>query len=373
MGLSKAQQSAYIKNTRALAGSPATSMSNETVAALICLTARDIVAHSTISGSGFPEIPDDLFALADHAAYLPELYDTASASALGLRTKELPIVLYEKLINCGIGDLDTYFFTLAKLHRRRWRYENILSTQAFPRIEQVGPRAMLQYGQGDPRALAVLLTWRKWIYDIDNRAAQETGYIFEPALAGALGGQSFSPNSSPIRRLSDDRKGRQVDCIVESPSGRWAYEFKIRVTKAASGQGRWNEELSFPREASAAGFTPVLVVFDATDNYRLSELSRVYRDNGGAAYTGEEAWQHIESRSGTIMGLFVDKYLRAPLAALLYHEPEHNALPSIEFSMSERRIMITIQGSPPLVIARNPEDLISESGEETEIGEEPLW
>jgi len=41
---------------------------------------------------------------------------------------------------------------------------------------------MLQYGQADPAALAVLLTWRKWIYDIDNRAAQETGYVFEPAL-----------------------------------------------------------------------------------------------------------------------------------------------------------------------------------------------
>lgn len=373
MGLSKAQQSAYIKNIRVLAQPQATNMSDETVAALICLTARDIVACGLVPRSGFPEIPDDLFVLADYATSLPELYDTASASAFGLRTKELPIALYEKLVTCGISDLDTYFFSLAKLHRRRWRYENILSTQSFPRIEQVGPRAMLQYGQGDPRALAVLLTWRKWIYDIDNRAAQETGYIFEPALAGALGGQSISPNSSPIRRLNDASKGRQVDCLVENPSGRWAYEFKIRVTIAASGQGRWKEELSFPREARAAGFTAVLVVFDATDNYRLSELSKAYRDNGGAAYTGEEAWRHVESRSGTIMGLFVDKYLRAPLAALLHHEPAHNALPSIEFSMSDRRITITVQGSPPLVIARKPDDQVTESGDEIENGEEPLW
>jgi len=50
------------------------------------------------------------------------------------------------------------------------------------------------------------------------------------------------------------------------------YEFKIRVTIAASGQGRWAEELSFPEDARAAGFDPMLVVFDSTDNEKLAQL-----------------------------------------------------------------------------------------------------
>jgi hypothetical protein len=218
--------------------------------------------------------------------------------------------------------------------------------------KQVGPRAMLQYGQADTAALAVLLTWRKWIYDIDNRAAQETGYVFEPTLAGALGGASFSAGASPIKRLDDANKGRQVDCVVENSDGRWAYEFKIRVTIAASGQGRWGQELSFPAEARAAGFTPVLVVFDATENPKLSELSRAYRAAGGEAYTGEAAWGHIEERSGRVMALFVEKYLRGPLVALLEHEPDRGALPSIKFSMRSGEVDVSIDGWVPMRITR---------------------
>jgi len=201
----------------------------------------------------------------------------------------------------GHEDIDTYFRCLAELHKRRLRYEGILASQAFPLMEQVGPRAMLQYGHADPGALAVLLTWRKWIYDIDNRAAQETGYVFEPALVGALGGADVSASASPVKRRGDASRGRQVDCLLETAEGRWAYEFKIRVTIAASGQGRWAEELSFPGEARAAGYVPVLVVFDATENEKLGQLSQAYRAAQGETYIGQDAWQHIEQRSGPTM------------------------------------------------------------------------
>jgi hypothetical protein len=50
--------------------------------------------------------------------------------------------------------------------------------------------------------------------------------------------------------------GRQIDCL--DVDAKIAYEFKLRVTIAASGQGRFAEELSFPVECRAAGLTPVL-------------------------------------------------------------------------------------------------------------------
>lgn len=355
MGLSKAQQSAYVKRIRVSSGSPVASMSDETVSALVCRTALDIIQDGKIES-----IPSDLAILAGYAEGLPELYDLESPATFGLRVREAPVFLFDKLVNCGIPDLDTYFYSLTELHKRRLRYEKILSNQGFPRIEQVGPRAMLQYGQASPDTLAALLTWRKWIYDIDNRAAQETGYVFEPALIGALGGVSFSSDKSPVRRIGDPSKGRQVDCLVESPEGRWAYEFKIRVTIAASGQGRWGEELTFPAEAKAAGFTPVLIVFDATSNGKLTQLSKAYHDNDGYAFTGEAAWQHLESRSGVVMGLFVEKYLRAPLVSLLEDEPEPTALPSIQFSMLEHGIQVSIEGRPPMFIGRSQEVVSTE-------------
>jgi len=322
-------------------------MTDGAVAALVTRTARDLVDSGVIKDPS-----RELHNLAVRAAELPELYDAPSASGFELTPQEPPIVLYEQLITSGVEDIDTYFRCLAELHKRRLRYEGILASQAFPLMEQVGPRAMLQYGHADPGALAVLLTWRKWIYDIDNRAAQETGYVFEPALVGALGGADVSASASPVKRRGDASRGRQVDCLLETAEGRWAYEFKIRVTIAASGQGRWAEELSFPGEARAAGYVPVLVVFDATENEKLGQLSQAYRAAQGETYIGQDAWQHIEQRSGPTMALFVEKYLRQPLTLLLEHEPDRYALPSIEFSMTDERIIVSIEGRLPIIIDR---------------------
>ena len=64
----------------------------------------------------------------------------------------------------------------------------------------------------------------------------------------------FEPVShcySPVKRIDDNgnptNEGRQIDCYIEE--SREVYELKLRVTIAASGQGRFSEEMSFPYEA----------------------------------------------------------------------------------------------------------------------------
>lgn len=209
-----------------------------------------------------------------------------------------------------IPDFDTYLRALAGLHKRRRKYSAILSKQPLPKMVQIAPRALLEYGIIASPALASWLTWRKWFYDIDNRAAQETGYLFEPILASALGGISHGSRGSPVRRRNDRAKGRQVDCIVD----RTAYEFKLRVTIAASGQGRFGEELDFAEDCRRSGYKPVLLVLDPTPSHRLGDLAGEYARVGGEAFIGDQAWMHLESQAGPTMATFVEKYVRRPIA-----------------------------------------------------------
>jgi hypothetical protein len=132
--------------------------------------------------------------------------------------------------------------------------------------------------------------------------------LFEPVIAGAIGGIPCSAVRSPIRRSSGSG-GRQVDCLKDDK----AYEFKIRITTAASGQGRWGEEVLFPREARNSGYTPILIVLDPTPNPKLAELVKAFEDSGGLAFVGDDAWFHLKNEAGEEMGLFLDKYIRAPL------------------------------------------------------------
>ena len=223
-------------------------------------------------------------------------------------------ILYEKAIQ-EIPDFQTFFKCVCELHKRRRKYEMILQAQPLPTALQVSPRALLEFGILSTPALASWLTWRKWFYDIDNRAAQETGYLFEPILANALGGTPFGSRNSPVRRRTDPRKGRQVDCVV----GVDAYEFKLRVTIAASGQGRFSEEMDFAQDCLASGLRPILLVLDPTPSARLVDLSAAFRAVEGEAYIGNSAWEHIEERSGPTMATFVEKYVRRPIAALDEH------------------------------------------------------
>lgn len=217
-------------------------------------------------------------------------------------------------LKASVPDFVTYFQCLCSIHKRRRKFALILEAQPFAAIEQIAPRALLEYGLRAPEILATWLIWRKWIYDVDNRSAQETGYLFEPILAAALGGIPQSAKKSPVRRSNDNSKGRQVDCL--DSDNRLAYEFKMRVTIAASGQGRFQEELDFAQDCSSSGFTPVLLVLDPTPSTRLDELANEFRLAGGKAYVGNDAWQHIEQQAGEVMGKFVEEYVRKPLVSV---------------------------------------------------------
>jgi hypothetical protein len=213
------------------------------------------------------------------------------------------------------SDFGLYFLNLCSLHKRRLKFQKILLSQAKPTMDQVGARGLLEFGICDDDLLSNWLIWRKWIFDIDNRAGQETGYLFEPILASCLGGEAVGATNSPVKRLDESGQqttaGRQIDCYLGAES--MAYEFKIRVTIAASGQGRFSEELSFPKECRAAGITPVLMVLDPTRSTRLDELSTAFRRYDGIVYVGEQAWSHLEERSGTMMSRFIDNYIKPPL------------------------------------------------------------
>jgi hypothetical protein len=210
------------------------------------------------------------------------------------------------------ADFILYIDNLTALHRRRVKYQRILSQQPFPSMDQIGPRVLLEYGCCDVALLANWMAWRKWIYDIDNRSAQETGYLFEPVLASCLGGEAIGARNSPIKRLdpagNPTVNGRQVDCLV--PIDKTVYEFKLRVTIAASGQGRFGEELSFPFESQAAGYRPILLVLDPTPSSRLTELSAAFIQCGGTVYQGEEAWLHMEQQAGLVISRFIEKYIK---------------------------------------------------------------
>jgi len=281
-----------------------------------------------------------------------------------LRLPDLNFVdLFERLINTR-EDADSYFICLATLHKARLKYERILQSQPIPTIDQVGPRGLLQFGSLSPRVLITFLFWRKWIFDIDNRAGQETGYLFEPIIANAIGGIPASAKKSPVKRQGTG-SGRQVDCIREID--KQAYEIKLRVTIAASGQGRWQEELDFPQDCRASGYVPVLVVLDPTANPKLADLRAAFLNAGGEAHIGQEAWQHLEALAGNTMAVFLRRYVHTPIEALLDEVPE--VLPDIQLSMKDGIFTIAI-ADESLSLSRAPQDALA-SGED-EIPEDVL-
>ncbi len=248
----------------------------------------------------------------------------------------------EAISRCFAKDNDfaLYIENLCALHRRRIKYRRILSAQPLPTMDQIGPRALLEYGECGSQLLAHWMLWRKWIYDIDNRSAQETGYLFEPLLASCLGGESIGARNSPVKRLdaggNPTSKGRQIDCLV--PDTNKAFELKLRVTIAASGQGRFGEELSFPVEASAAGYTPILLVLDPTPSDRLTELSNKYIECGGEFYQGEAAWQYMELEAGDVISVFIDKYIKPVIQSI--EDVDINEVNNITLNWGEELVSI---------------------------------
>lgn len=239
-------------------------------------------------------------------------------------------------------DYSLFILNLSALHRRRVKYARILAGQPLPGIDQIGPRSLLEYGACDIALLTNWMMWRKWVYDVDNRAGQETGYFFEPVLASCLGGESVGARNSPVKRLDargrPTSRGRQIDCFV--PSLKRVYELKIRVSIAASGQGRFSEELSFPRECTAAGFTPILLVIDPTPSNRLEELERAFLDAGGECFKGPAAWQHMEEAAGVVVSAFIERYIKPPLQTFEDGYPELPAPVTLTWGGDEVAIAI---------------------------------
>jgi len=318
MALSKAQRVAFQKTRRQGSGAQGISLSDGAIRGLIAVVAADLGLENPVDA---PE-----FAGPSYFDYAPDAIEAPGGD---------PLTLLTQLVASGPPDTDQYFFSIAALHRARLKYQNILRLQATPSLDQVGPRGLIQYGDVSPKALGSLLILRKWLFDVDNRAAQETGYLFEPIIAGAIGGVPYSGKSSPVKR-NGTGSGRQVDCLV----GNRAYEFKLRVSIAASGQGRWKEELAFPVDCRLSGFKPVLVVFDPTENPKLKELARTFEENGGEVHIGEDAWMHLETEGGSTMGTFLDRFVRVPLAALLDETPDD--LPELRFLLTKELVRIAI-------------------------------
>lgn len=245
-----------------------------------------------------------------------------------------------------------YLKNLCFLYNKRVKYYKILQTQPFPKFEQIAPRGLLEFGNCENELLANWLEWRKWFYDIDNRSAQETGYIFEPILVSCLGGVAVSASHSPVKRIDDNgnktTQGRQIDCYVEERHE--VYELKMRVTIAASGQGRFNEELTFPFEAQQAGLTPILVVFDGTESTLLTKLQEQYLKYDGKCCVGKDAWDILTKNAGREMGMFINKYIFPPITQM---ERYMNATPQ-KIILSKDRDKIRIEGErDAYVFSRN--------------------
>lgn len=282
---------------------------------------------------------------------IPEFFNSGELSDLSIEGVD-PLPLFEQLLAANI-DSDMYFACLANLHKARLKYERILETQAIPTLEQVGPRGLLQYGKMSPKALVGLLYWRKWFFDIDNRAGQETGYIFEPVIANAVGGVPVTSTKSPIKRHDGSGKGRQVDCLL----GTRAYELKIRMTIAASGQGRWSEELSYPKDCKASGYTPVLIVLDSTPNQKLTELTKAFEAQEGECYVGDAAWAHLDALAGNTMATFLERYVRNPIEHLINEAPAD--IPPFTARLDGNLMVIQIDGED-MIIRRSDNEVVSD-------------
>jgi hypothetical protein len=324
MALSLSQQAAISKLYAVGNSDLGIPLTNEICTYLLAVIVRDLGLSKQ-----FPELPKDV----------PPFFTKEPLSTLRIAGKPFQKLL-ERLFTT-VENSDTYFYCLASLHKARLKYERILKAQPIPTIDQVGPRGLLQFGTLSPRALAAFLFWRKWIFDIDNRAGQETGYVFEPILAHAIGGVPVGAKKSPIKRGGTGPLGRQVDCVREVDKR--AYEFKLRVTIAASGQGRWGEEMEFPKDCRASGYTPVLIVLDPTPNPKLDQLVALFKSEKGESYIGDAAWEHLEKTAGSVMATFIEKYVRTPIRALLKEAPSEENLPPIRFSMSKGKLTVEIE------------------------------
>ena len=141
---------------------------------LIAVTARDLGI--------------DLKTLSD-VGEVPEIYDLKVGDDFEFATSCALADAYEEIINAN-RDAESYLACLGKILRSRLKMERVMEAQPLATMNQVGPRAILQYGVMGNKNLASYLVWRKYMFDVDNRAAQDNGYLYEAIIASAIGGIS---------------------------------------------------------------------------------------------------------------------------------------------------------------------------------------
>lgn len=313
-----------------------------------------------------PDLYEQIFPTQNYAETLPDWF---------LKPVCMEPNQHIALLSTGIRqipDFKTYLRCLCELHKRRQKYARILQSQPLPTMVQIAPRALIEYGNQHAQALASWLTWRKFFYDLDNRAAQETGYLFEPILAAAIGGTPQSAASKVVRRTHEPSKGRQVDCWKVSGSGKpLAYEFKLRVTIAASGQGRFKEEISFAEDVHNAQAIPVLLVLDPTMNHRLAELQNAYEKRGGHAYLGDAAWKHLQEEAGPTMARFIALHVRHPMQTISEYEKHfdedgnaHLRLLPLQALFERNELILRLGAFERRISRMEDEDLSQDTGTE---------
>lgn len=332
------------------------------LARVIAVVCADIDKMAELTRA-FPQIWREITPAGDYYSLRPEWFAADAPSVSSFDVVDL-LEFGESLDD----DFFTYLKCLTELHKRRRKYGLILQRQPLPTMVQVSPRALMEYGPDfPPEALASWLTWRKFFYDLDNRSAQETGYLFEPILASAIGGEPKSAREKVVKRSTDKSKGRQVDCWKVLPNGiPLAYELKLRVTIAASGQGRFAEELSFADDCRQSGAKPILVVLDPTENNKLTELQAAFRHHGGEAYIGADAWKHLEDEAGPTMANFIERYVRRPVSVISAFEtdvimdPERRGLNLLDLAASLNGSRLSIRlGEHERIIERHEDASLS--------------
>jgi len=174
MPVSLTVKTLYNKARSLTGGSPEVKLTESELYALLLLICRDLswqpsriglpVPTSPVPERNYYVIAPDWFVSHGNALSAGELQESIEA-AIAIET-----------------DFGMYFSNLCALHKRRLKFQKILSTQPKPTMDQVGTRGLLEYGTYPDQFLFNWLVWRKWVFDLDNRSGQETGYLFEPVL-----------------------------------------------------------------------------------------------------------------------------------------------------------------------------------------------
>ena len=85
----------------------------------------------------------------------------------------------------------------------------------------------------------------------------------------------------------------------------------------------------------------------------MAQLEAAFKAQQGEVYKGEGAWKHLEAVAGPTMALFLEKYVRVPIQALLNEVTD--SLPDFSAKMSHGKITLAL-AEDSLVINRSPDE-----------------